>query len=240
LPDSTARAHAAARSGPRWAFALSGVIPLFGLLQRPRQTALLIYTIFAGVMLCRPWLARAARHCRLPSWLCFTLLLWAAGLVSEGLAWTNEHLAGKAEPALFHPQMGPDLLLVSGMFFGWAAAWLLAARWYRYSLWDVFATTGILGVLIEQNGVVLREVIAGLAVNPAQSAIMVLFVFALYGSVPGTAYALLHWRLQDAPRRGWLRLPLALALLFVGGKAGAFIVRLCADALGLVPAPRPM
>ncbi len=239
VPDPTTQA-AGARSAPRWAFALTGVIPLFGLFQQPRQTALLIYTIFAGVMLCRPWLARGVRRCRLPSWLCFTLLLWAAGLVSEILAWTNEYLAGKAEPALFHPQLGPDLLLVSGLFLGWAAAWLIAARWYRYSLWDVFATTGIMGIVIEQNGVVLRAVIAGLAANPAQSAIMVLFVFALYGSVPGIAYALLPSKLQDAARGGWLRVPLAMALLFAGGKAGALLVRLCAGALGLVPAPHPM
>ncbi len=219
---------------------MTGVVPLLGLLQEPRQTALLIYTLFAGVMLCRPRLVRVAGSWRLPAWLCFALLLWGAGLVAEVLAWTNEYLARKPEPALFHPQLGPDLLLVSGMFVGWAAAWLAAARWHRYSLWDVFAITGTLGVLIEQNGAVLRAVVAGLGVNPAQSAIMVAFVFALYGSVPGIAYAMAGARLEGAARRGWLRVPLALALLFAGGKAGAFVVRLCAGALGLVPAPHPM
>jgi len=167
-------------------------------------------------------------------------VLWTVGLVSEILAWTNEHLAGKAAPALFHPELVPDLILVSGLFLGWAAAWVAAFTRYRYSLWQVFALTGLLGVFIEQNGAVITAVVALLRVNPVQSAVMAVFVFAVYGSIPGIAYLAVSGRVTLAERRSWVQVPLAIALLFVGGKAGAFLVRVVADGLALIPPPRPI
>jgi hypothetical protein len=230
---------AAAPARSRWwtiAFAASGVVPLLGMLQHPPQTTLLIYSVFVGVLLVAPraGLQGGAAGLTSPAAARFTAAMLAAGLVAEVLAWFNEYAARKAAPALFHPQLVPDLILVSGLFLGWAAAWLGAASLYRFGLREVFVTTGVLGVAIEQNGAVMAGVVQLLTVNPLQSLVMATFVFLVYGSITGLAFVAAESRLPRPPRRGWLKYPLACAFLFAGGKAGAWIVRIVADALHLI------
>jgi len=229
----------AASRRARWWLALSGILPLFGLRQTPPTTALIIYSCFVAVWFARAPLARVLSRVKSPR-LAFVALMLAWGWIAELLAWSNEYLARDPHPALFHPQLAPDLLLVSGLFLGWAAAWLVAFRIAVYPLRVVFIANGLLGVVIEENGAVARAVLAALGTNPLQSLIMALYVLALYGAVPGLAMLGLEPRLATSTRRGWWRVPVAMALVFVSGKLGAWIIRVAADAAGLVPPPRPI
>jgi hypothetical protein len=220
--------------------ATSGVIPLFGLLQQPPQTTLLIYTLFALALLARPYLRRRFERMAIPTPVLFAATMLLVGWIAEVCAWFNEYAARKTHPALFHPQLGPDLILVSGLFLGWAAGWLAALNRYRFGLREVFVTTGVLGVGIEQDGAVLSAVLQMLGVNPLHSLLMAVFVFLVYGSITALAFAVVESRLTPPVRDTWWKYPIACLLLYLGGKAGAWLVRVCADALGLIATPRPI
>ncbi|RPI38883.1 MAG: hypothetical protein EHM59_22705, partial [Betaproteobacteria bacterium] len=193
----------------RLVLALSALLPLPGLLTSPPDTMLPIYSLFVVVVFARRPFEAAAKSLRIPRSLAFGALILVSGLFTETLAWTSSYLARAPEPALLHPQLAYDLLLSPVVYGGWALAWPILMRRWRYSLAEVFAIQGIYGVLLEQQGAVLRQ---GLASMP-WGVVMWAYVFLVYGSAIGLAYLPFERSYAaEGRRRGWGRLPAALVV----------------------------
>jgi len=217
---------------------LSALLPLPGLLAAPHDTMLPIYTLFvAAVFLRRPIEAATARI-RLPRGLAFGLLVLAIGLLTETLAWLSSYLSRAPEPALLHPQLAYDLLLSPVVYGGWALAWPLLMRRWRFSLAEVFVIQGLYGVLLEQNGLIFRQ---GLATMPLGLLLWV-YVFLVYGSAIGLAYLPFeqHYAVEGR-RRGWVRLPIALGAMLMVTVVSSLAWMAVLNLLGVnIPPPRPI
>jgi hypothetical protein len=222
-------------------FAASGFIPVLGLLVQPPDMMLLIYTVFTAALLLRGRLAAAAARIRLsPRWK-FLLFMVLSGLLAESLAWLSNYLAREPQPALLHPQLIPDLILGVGYYSGWALAWLLALRLWRFSLLEVFLATGLSGIWTEQSGVVLTSLAQDLPGNLPGALLLALYLLAVYGSIAGLAYLPVVAELPQARRAGsLLKYPLAWLMLFGLSWLGTGIVLAGGTFLGLIPEPRPI
>jgi hypothetical protein len=232
----------AADPGPhrlrRLVLAMSVLLPLPGLLATPPDTMLPIYSLFVVAVFARRPIEAAASRLHLPRPLAFAALILVSGLFTEMLAWTSSYLARAAEPALLHPQLAYDLLLSPVVYGGWALAWpILMGRW-RYSLAEVFAIQGIYGVLLEQQGAVLRQ---GLASLP-WGVVMWAYVFLVYGSAIGLAYLPFERdTAAEARPRAWARLPIALGALLLMTIVSSLGWMAALHLVGIsIPAPRPI
>jgi len=218
---------------------LSGLLPLFGLFSRPPDPQLCIYTAFAAVLLFRrrleAWIVRLPGSAALHLVVAFLL----SGSLTETLAWINNYSKEAPQPALLHPQLIPDLILGMGFYGGWALAWLIAFRWFRFTLLEVFLATGVLGIGFEQLGAVFLVMARTFMGNPLQSLIIGAYVFVVYGSAAGLALAPLVNRF-DSPQksRSWVRFPVVIALMLTLAVTGTFLVNLCALAMGGLPPKR--
>jgi hypothetical protein len=180
---------------------LSGLLPLLGLFSQPPDPQLCIYMAFAAVLLFRrrleAWTDRlpgsAAIH------LVGTFLL--SGSLTETLAWMNNYSKAAPQPALLHPQPIPDLILGLGFYGGWALAWLIAFRWFRFTLLEVFLATGLLGIGFEQLGAVFLVMAGTFMGNPLQSLLIGAYVFVVYGSAVRQAWPLPPWLTVLIPHR---------------------------------------
>ncbi len=221
--------------------ALSGALPLLGLLQHPPSTTLLIYTLFIVASL-YPYAVRAAAA-RLPgsSSLKFAILIVASGWLVEGLAWAGAYGARSEQPALLHPQLLPDLLLALGFYGGWALAWVLVAQRARFTMWSAWVTSGLIGLLIEQDGRVVQAVARLLLSRPVAACAMALYVVAVYGSLVGIAYPALEFAPQRGVRFGqWIWYPVTVAGTIVCARLFTAVIMFIAGPLGLMPHPRPI
>ena len=203
-------------------FASSGVVVLLGSFNSP---ALLPYPLFVLAYL-RGWslprIGPPAVQLLLSTMLCtFTL---------ECCAWLNEYVKNAPQPALFHPQLIPDLLLAPGVYAAWWLTWWLALRFYRFTTQQVFFTTGLYGVLIEQQGKIF---IAGLHTMP-QGAVLWLYVFGVYGSTMALAFFLVRDSFTVS-RDHWVKFPLAWIALFIFTFATAITWGFGIDALHIIP-----
>ena len=218
---------------------VSGLVPLLGLLSSPSDTMPLIYTFFVFVFLFRgnltAFLERLPGHASLHLFILFLL----SGSLTEILAWISNYLKDAPEPALFHPQLIPDLILGIGFYGGWAIAWLLAMRWFRFTLLEAFVVTGLQGVFLEQLGAVFVKMIGVFASNPLLSIFLVVYVFAVHGSVTGLAFAPLVGRFDEPPKsRHWVRFPVAIALMVSLAFLGTWLIQTCMLLFGGLPAKR--
>ncbi len=200
---------------------------------------LLIYTIFVVAALFRRKLTSLFE--RLPgrvSLHLFTLVL-LSGSITEILAWTNNFLKGAKEPALFHPQLIPDLILGVGFYGGWATAWLIAFRWFRFTLLEVFLVTGFQGIFFEQLGAVFLTMLRVFANSPLLSILLGVYVFVVHGSIIGLALAPVIDRF-DLPQksRHWVRFPVVIALMVSLAFVGTWLVSAFALLFGGLPAKR--
>lgn len=197
-----------------------------------------IYSLFVAAVFARRPIEAAAARLRLPRALAFAALVLVSGLLTEALAWTSSYLARAPEPALLHPQLAYDLLLSPVVYGGWALAWPLLMRRWRYSLAEVFAIQGIYGVLLEQQGAVLRQ---GLASLP-WGGVMWAYVFLVYGSAVGLAYLPFDRSYAaDGKRRGWARLPAALVVTLLATIVSSLVWAGLLHLAGFsIPAPRPI
>ncbi|HUY77967.1 MAG TPA: hypothetical protein VMV29_14435 [Ktedonobacterales bacterium] len=233
------------RRGCLWsALVASGVIPILGLLTGP-NTSLLIYTIFVAALLARRPLERLAsalmRRLRLAPEALLAGAIVLSGWLTECLVWLGSYIGHDAHPALLHPQLIPDLILAIGFYGGWALAWLLTLWRWRFTLPAVFVVTGLMGIFVEQDGAVVRDIIAVALANPLLAILIALDIFAVYGSIMGLAYLPLAMALRERKRRGgWLRFPAVIALMFVGAVIGVTVVGLLASHTGLIPPRRPI
>ena len=218
---------------------LTGLVPLFGLSSRPPDVMLLSYTVFVVACLLRHRLA--ALGDRMPGPISLHLLgfFLLAGAITEALAWANNYLKAAKEPALFHPQLFADLIIGIGFYGGWAAAWWIAFRWFRFKLWETFVITGLQGIFLEQLGAVFLAMVRAWATNPFLSVLFGLYVFTVHGSVVGLAMAPLLQRF-DAPEksRSWLRFPVVIALMVSLAFAGCWLVQAVASLFGGLPPKR--
>lgn len=218
---------------------LTALVPLLGLTSRPPDVMLLIYTVFVAACLFQRRLAALVG--RLPGPLALQLLLGflISGALTESLAWANNFLKAAKEPALFHPQLGADLIIGIGFYGGWAAAWWIAFRWFRFKLWETFVITGLQGIFFEQLGAVFLAMVRTWAANPFLSVVLGLYVFAVHGSAAGLAIAPVLQRL-DAPARSrsCLRFPVVIALMVSLAFAGCWLVQAGASLFGGLPPKR--
>jgi hypothetical protein len=218
---------------------ISGAIPVLGFVTSHNAT-LLIFTLFVVALLGRQFVAAAFARVRLPAGVKFVLAIIVSGWLTECFAWLGSYLNHDKNPALFHPQLIPDLILAIGFYGGWAVAWLLVLRRWQFTLGQVFVTTGIFGIFVEQNGAVAAVILASLAI-PVQAALLALYVFAVYGAIMGLPYLLAGQSLPGAGERtGWLKYPAILAGMFIGGKVLFLVVALLASPLHLIPPRQPI
>lgn len=217
-------------SARRALFILSGLIPLLGLFSRPPSTASLIYSVFVAAWFLRPRLKAIADRLPGPPRLYVILFFILSGSLTETFAWLNNYLEAAKEPTLFHPQLLADLIIGVGFYGAWAIAWLIALRWFRFTLAEAFWVTGIQGIFFEQLGAVFLQMLAVIAVNPLQSLLFGLFVCVVHGSATGLALNPILHRLDDpAQSRSWARFPVVSALMvglaFIGTALIEFVMR---------------
>lgn len=109
-------------------------------------------------------------------------------LFLEISAWLDNFIKNAPDPALFHPQLVPNLILAFGFYMAWWLTWWLMLRRYHFTAKEIFFTTGLYGVLIEQNGKIF---LAGLSTFPLGIALW-LFVVIAYGSTMALAFYLVR------------------------------------------------
>lgn len=214
-------------------FASSGLIPPLGVTGQPPEFEALIYSLMVFVGLRhRPPRPGERRH---PAR--FWLLLLIAGTLTECLAWLNAVTRCEPEPGILHPQLIPDLLLGVGFYSSWAVAWILVRLRYCFTLRQAFLTQGLYGVLVERQGGIF---LAGLASLPI-GLVLWLFVFLVYGSALGIAYALAGMDANPEglprPRRRFVWIAVALAALLFPVSGGWSLIM---GGIGLVPPPAPI
>ncbi|MGO8701040.1 MAG: hypothetical protein ACLQVY_25390 [Limisphaerales bacterium] len=205
----------------KWLFLVSGLVPLLGLFGHPPDPMLLIYSVFVLACFCRRCLAAGADTLPGPTTLRVVASFWLSGSLTEALAWLNNYLKGAAQPALFHPQLLADLLIGLGFYGGWAAAWLIACRWFRFTLAEAFIITGLQGIFFEQLGAVFLAAIKVFPANPPQAVLLCAYVFLVHGAAAGVALApVLHQMERAEASRSWARFALVVAgmvaLAFLG------------------------
>jgi hypothetical protein len=225
-----------------WRVALlvsGGLVPLPGMLSHPPDPMLLIYTAFVVACLFQRRLTSLVERLPGPVALHLLGLFLFAGTLTETLAWAGNYLKAAKEPALLHPQLFADLILGIGFYGGWAAAWWIAFRWFRFKLWETFVITGLQGVFLEQMGGVFLAMVRAWATNPFLAVLFGLYVFAVHGSAVGLAMAPVIQRF-DAPEksRSWLRFPVVVALMVVLAIAGCGLMQAVTSLFGGLPPKR--
>jgi len=218
---------------------MSGIFPLLGLFSKPPDTMLIIYTLFVVVFLFRRKLTALFEQLPGHASLHLFILFLLSGSLTETLAWIGNFLKGAEEPALFHPQLIPDLIFGIGFYGGWAIAWLIAFRCFRFTLLEAFVITGFQGIFFEQLGAVFVEMLSVFASNPLLSILLGVYVFVVHGSVAGLAFAPLISRF-DIPHRSrhWVRFPVVIALMVSLAFIGTWLMNTCALLFGGLPAKR--
>ena len=218
---------------------LSGLIPILGLFSRPPSPASLIYSVFVVAWFSRPRLKALTDRLPGPHGLYLILFFLLSGSLTETFAWLNNYLEAAKEPALFHPQLFADLIVGFGFYGSWAIAWLLALRWFRFTLAEAFWVTGIQGIFFEQLGAIFIRMLAVILTNPVQALLFGLFVCAVHGSAVGLALTpILHRFDQPTRSRSWVRFPVISALMVGLAFAGTKLIEIVMLGFGGLPPKR--
>lgn len=218
-------------------FVLGGIVPLLGLLSPKPFTTLLIYSLFVLIYLFRHQLRPFIRNLPFKASIKLVLLILLSSWLMEALAWLTNFLAKESNPALFHPQLIPNLLLATGAYIGWAIVLGFLLKKYAFSLKEVFILFGLYGVIFEQNGAILLQ---GLLAFPL-GILFWLLIFIIYGSTAGSAYTLVEDEfINQNQKGGWLKYILALILVFVVSKIIFTAFWLVLKILNLLPASKPI
>ncbi len=198
----------------------------------------LLYSVLAGpdpLTMYAIWAIAYWRAWRLRLWRGRWLVaVTTACLLLETLAWYSNYQERNPTPALFHPQLLPDLLMSVGVYSAWALVWGFVRAHYRLTMPFVFLVHGAYGVFIEQLGAVF---FAGLAALPA-GLFLWAYVFIAYGATMALA---LYIARPDAPpnRPSGLRVAVFIfAALFVATFLTAGLWGLLLEALDIIPPPR--
>lgn len=160
----------------------------------------------------------------------------AACLVLETGAWAHNFIRDAADPALFHPQLLPDLLMAAGFYAGWWLAWWWLLRRWRFTTGEVFTIAALYGVFIEQQG---RIFLLGLQTLPT-GALLWLFVALAYGSTMALAHVWAGGQTAENAARphGRWKYPAALAAMCVGSVGLMILWNLPLSWLDAIPPER--
>lgn len=212
-------------------FLLSGLLPIVALLLGNLPDPLLLYSIFVLAYTQRERL-RVAPGAK---WLFlrFALSMFTATVLLESLAWLGSYLKRDDPPALFHPQLIPDILFAIGFYFGWTLVWYFLGRWLRFSVRDVFILTGLCGVVIEQEGLVFM---AGLQTLPFGVWLWA-YVFLVYGSAAALGYLPFRDAFTKARDAAWWKYLLPPPALGLASVITAFVWGIILLAFNLFPPP---
>lgn len=216
-----------------WLLALSGLVPVIGVLTGSPPNAILMHTLFVIAYFFR---SRLTLHTP-PKRLFLRFVVWTliCGWLVETLAWINAYILRELEPVLFHPQLFADLLIATGLYLAWAVAWWWGLRRFAFALPAVYTVVGMYGVLIENSGAVFQ---AGLAALPL-GIIFWLYVFVVYGAT--MALALLPFReLFKSENTRWYRYPVMFAAMFLCTYVIFYAYNLILQTLNLIPLKRPI
>lgn len=157
------------------------------------------------------------------------LTIIVCGLLLELFSWLSNYLNPVSEPALLHPQLGPDLLLAFGFYTGWALAWVLVLHRWRFSIWEAYAAQGLYGVVVEQDGAIL------FSFNPLLWA----YVFVAYGAT--VALALLPFRQgMGGEKEAFGKFPAVIVACYFLTQITFLAGALLWDGLGLIPERQPI
>lgn len=218
-------------------FILSGAVPLLGLLTPKPFVTLLIYSLFVVTFFLRNRLKPLIRFLPFKPPVKFLLLVVLSSWIMETLAWLTNFLAKEPSPALFHPQLIPNLLLATGAYAGWAIVLSFLLRRYSFSLREVFVLFGLYGVIFEQNGAILLQ---GLMAFPV-GLLFWLLIFLIYGSTAGLAYLLVEDEMRkESQRQSKFKYLFTLLLIFAASKLIFTLWWLVLKLLNLLPTPRPI
>lgn len=203
-------------------FALSGVLVLLVCINSP---ALLPYPLFVLTYL-RGW--------RLPvkgvPWQRLLLATALCTLVLEASSWLDNFIRNDPAPALFNPQLIPDLILGVGVYAAWWLTWGLVLRRFHFTARQVFLTTGLYGILIEQQGKIF---LAGLSAMPV-GLILWAYVALAYGSTMALAFFLVRDSFTAERDTRW-KYPLAWLALYLLTFVTSFIWGLILLLLNFAP-----
>jgi hypothetical protein len=217
----------------RWLLALSALVPVVSVLAGNPPDPILMHTLFVLAYFSRNRLTIPTR----PTRFFLRFLGWTVicGLLLETFAWLSNYIERNPNPALFHPQLLPDLLIAIGIYAAWGVAWWLGLRRFRFTLPAVYIVTGLYGVLIEQSGAVFQM---GLATFPI-GIIFWLYVFVAYGAT--MALAFLPFRhLFTAENNRWYKYVVMFIAIFACTFAIFYVWNAFLDALQVIPPKRPI
>jgi hypothetical protein len=203
-------------------FGLSGLLVLLACAQSP---VLLPYPLFVLAVLCGWRLPKVSTPA-----VGLLLSTWMSTAVLEVSAWLDNFVRNSPDPALFHPQLIPDLVISLGVYGAWWLTWWLMLRRYHFTIWQVFITTGMYGVLIEQGGAVF---LAGLKAFPGGLLVWLLVAVA-YGSTMALAFYLVRDRFTST-RDHWLKYLWAWGALLALTITISLLWGWVLDGLGVIP-----
>ena len=109
---------------------------------------------------------------------------WLIGILYSAVFMENLAINFRGD---LHPNLAINSFLWLGAYLGWLGSWLFVQRKYAISWRQVFFLGGLMGVLIEQNGMIPRLVLSG-QWFPAILSIPLIFV--LYGAAIAPAFLL--------------------------------------------------
>ena len=142
-------------------------------------------------------------------------------------------------PGLLHPQLIANAIVAVGLYGGWALAWLIVFRWYRFSLTEAFLITGFQAIFLEGLGQVFIRMVAVFPSKPLLALLMGLWVFAVHASVVGLAMIPVIHRFDDpAKSRHWSRFPVAVVLMVALAILGCYLMAHLTSLFGGLPPKR--
>ena len=195
----------------------------------------LIWSVFVIVWLLRRPLARILSP--LPAFTALIILFLFSGLITEVLAWGSTVWRGGDTPVVFHPQLGVDLTIAIGFYGGLGLGWALLARFFRFTLIETVLCAGIYGILVEQDGMVLLQILQTLPRNLPLALLLGAYVFLVYGAFTGIAFAPLA-PIQGRRSHHWVRFVLVLPVSYVMANLGVISVLAIWELFGGLPDAR--
>ncbi|MBW2989961.1 hypothetical protein KY358_06620 [Candidatus Woesearchaeota archaeon] len=131
------------------------------------------------------------------------------GLLIEFLAILSSQGVPAGQRALFHQEPIPDMILAFGYYALIMVGSYMILKKYDYSLKEFFVFGGIFGILLEEHGKVLLQVLAGNILGG-------IYVFLSYSSLLALPYVIFNEDFKRYPRKSSiLKYPVSLLMLIV-------------------------
>lgn len=192
---------------PKIFLALTGTVPV--LLAFTGDTTSLIYSLFILVYLFCPLVTPIISQRAIPGLLLFIFFATFFGLFSESLVWFGEYNANFRHTTGVNPEYFTHISNFFLFYLGIGIAWALILRLFRFSLWEIFLTHGLFGIIVEQQA----SIILGILTNPFLI-IWLPYIFVTYASSVSIAYLLTGQKTgTEGKRVTWLKYIIAWVVL---------------------------